>query len=82
MGWTAKEANPIKINGAFFTSCTILHFIVVSAAEAKLGILFFNCKDCMMFWMTLKELGHPHPKTQVNCNNATAVGIANNTVNC
>jgi hypothetical protein len=30
--------------------------------------------------MTIEELGHPQHKTMVNCNNATAVGIANNTV--
>jgi hypothetical protein len=30
--------------------------------------------------MTLEELGHPQPKTQVHCNNATTVGIANNTI--
>jgi len=30
--------------------------------------------------MTLEELGHPQPKTQVHCDNATAVGIAKNTV--
>jgi hypothetical protein len=30
--------------------------------------------------MTLEELGHPQPKTQIHCNNATAVGIANNTI--
>jgi hypothetical protein len=30
--------------------------------------------------MTLEKLGHPQPKTQVHCDNVTAVGIANNTV--
>jgi hypothetical protein len=30
--------------------------------------------------MTLKELGHPQPKTQIHCNNATTVSIANNTI--
>jgi hypothetical protein len=30
--------------------------------------------------MTLEKLGHPQPTTMVHCNNATAVGIANNTV--
>jgi hypothetical protein len=30
--------------------------------------------------MTLEELGHPQPKTQVHCANATAAEIANNTV--
>ncbi len=32
--------------------------------------------------MTLEELGHPQPKTQVHFNNATTVRIANNTVKC
>jgi hypothetical protein len=27
-------------------------------------------------------MGHPQPKTPVHCNNATAVGIANNTIKC
>ncbi len=30
--------------------------------------------------MTLEELGHPQPKTPAHCDNATAVGIVNNTV--
>ena len=34
----------------------------------------------MIFRMTLEELGHPQPQTPVHCDNATAVGIANNTV--
>ena len=33
----------------------------------------------MVFRLTLEELGHPQPKTQVHCDNATAIGIANNT---
>jgi hypothetical protein len=82
MGWTANEGDPIQLNGGFFTLCAILHFAVVSATEAKLGALFFNCKEGMIFWMTLEELGHRQPKTQVHSNNATAVGISNNTLKC
>ncbi len=80
MGWSPKDGNPIKLNGAFFTLCAILWFVVTSAVEAELGALFLNCKEGIIFRMTLKELGHPQPKTPVHCNNATAVGIANNTV--
>ncbi len=80
MRWTAKDGNPIKLNGAFFTLCTILRFVVASAAKAKLGALFLNCKEDMIFWKTLEELSHLQPKTQVHCDNLTAVGIANNTV--
>jgi hypothetical protein len=34
----------------------------------------------MIFCLTLKELGHPQPKTPIHCDNATAIGIVNNTV--
>jgi len=80
MGWSPKDGDPIRLNGAFFTLCAILRFVVASAAEAELGALFLNCKEGMIFCMTLEELGHPQPKTPVHCDNATAVGIANNTV--
>jgi hypothetical protein len=80
MGWSPKNRDSIKLNGAFFTLCAILRFIVASAAEAKLGTLFLNCKEGMIFCLTLEELGHPQPKTPIHCNHATAVGIANSTV--
>jgi hypothetical protein len=79
-GWSPTDGNPIKLNGAFFTLCAILRFVVTSAAKAKLGALFLNCKEGVIFHLTLEELGHPQPKTHVHCNNATAVSIANNTV--
>jgi hypothetical protein len=49
MGWTAKDGNPIKLNGAFFTLCAILRFVVASAAKAELGALLLNCKEGMIF---------------------------------
>jgi hypothetical protein len=80
MGWMPKNGEPIKINGAFYVNATITKFMVVSAAEAKLGALFHNCQDGIIFKKTLADMGHPQPKTPVHCDNATAVGIANNTV--
>jgi hypothetical protein len=65
---------------AFYVNATILKFVVASAAEAELGALFHNCQDGIIFRQTLADMGHPQPKTPVHCNNATAVGIANNTV--
>jgi hypothetical protein len=61
-------------------STTILKFVVASAAEAELGALFHNCQDGIIFRQTLTDMCHPQPKTPVHCDNATAVGIANNTV--
>jgi hypothetical protein len=80
MGWHADPTKPIKLNGAFFTLCAILRFVVASAAEAKLGALFLNCKQATIFQLTLEEMGHPQPPTPVHCDNSTAVSIANNTV--
>ncbi len=54
MGWTAKDGNPIKLNGAFFTLCAILRFVVASTTKAELGALFLNCKEGMIFCMTLE----------------------------
>ncbi len=80
MGWKADPTKPIKLNGAFFTLCAILQFVVASAVEAELGALFLNCKQATIFRLTLEEMGHPQPPTLVHCNNSTAVGIANNSV--
>jgi hypothetical protein len=80
MGWKPDASNLIKLNGAFFTLCSILRFVVASAAEAELGALFLNCKQATIFWLTFKEMGHPQPPIPINCNNLTAVGIANNTI--
>ncbi len=80
MGWKADPTKPIKLNGAFFTLCAILRFVVASAAEAGLGALFLNCKQATIFRLTLKEMGHPQPPTPIPCDNSTAVGIANNKV--
>jgi hypothetical protein len=79
-GWTPKNREPIKINGAFYVNATILKFVVASAAEAELGTLFHNCQDGIIFRQTLVNMGHPQPKTPVHCNDATVVGIANNTI--
>jgi hypothetical protein len=49
MGWSPIDGDPIKLNGAFFTLRAILCFVVASTAEAKLGALFLNCKEGMIF---------------------------------
>jgi hypothetical protein len=80
MGWMPKNGEPIRLNGAFHVSSTTLRFVVASAAEAKLGALYNNCQMGIIFRLMLTEMGHPQPKTPVHCNNATAVGIANNSI--
>ncbi len=78
--WVPKNGEPIKLNGAFHVSANIMRFVVALAAEAKLGALYHNCQTAIVFRNSLNDMGHPQPKTPVHCSNATAVGIANNTV--
>jgi hypothetical protein len=82
MGWKLVDGKPIKLNGAFYMNSVILKFVVASAAEAELGTLFHNCQDGIVFRQTQSNIGHPQPKTPVHCDNATAVGIGNNTIKC
>ena len=80
MGWLPRDDEPIRINGAFHVSTDIICFVVASAAEAELGALFHNCQTGIIFRKILEDMGHPQPKTPVHCDNATAVGIAKDTV--
>jgi hypothetical protein len=80
MGALPIDGKPIKLNGAFHTLCGTLRFVVASAAEAELGALFLNFQVGIIFQTTLEDLGHPQSKIPVHCDNATAVGIANNTI--
>ena len=80
MGWMPTDGAPIQLNSAFHLSTTILLFVVASAAEAELDALYHNCQTGIIFCLTLVDMGHPQPKTPVHCNNANAVGIANNTI--
>jgi hypothetical protein len=80
MGWMPKNSNPIKINGAIHVSANILRFMVASTAEAELGDLYHNCQTGIIFSQMLEAVGHKQTKTPVHCDNATAVGIANNTL--
>ena len=60
--------------------CSILQFVVASATKTKLGALFLNFQEGMVFKLTLEDLGHIQPKIPIHCDNATAVGITNNPI--
>ena len=80
LGSVPKPNEPIVMNGAIYVYTGILKFVVASAAEAELGALFLNCKECTVVRLILQELGHTQPPTPVHCDNSTPVGITNGTV--
>ena len=44
MGDVPEHGKPILLNGNIFMMCSMLKFVVASAAEAELGALFINEK--------------------------------------
>ena len=72
---------PIQLKGNILVVSSILRFVVASAAEAEVGALFHNGKEAKVLRLTLQELDHPQPPTLIHCDNKTATGIANDTVN-
>jgi hypothetical protein len=73
MGSLPEDRKPIKLNGAFHTLCSILRFVVASAAEAELQMLFRNCQEGMIFSLTLEDLGHLQTENPIHCDNTTAI---------
>jgi hypothetical protein len=76
LGALPTAGQPIQLNGPIHTVVSICKFVVASAAEAKLGALFYNCQDGTILRLTLEELGHKQPPMPVHCDNTTAAAIA------
>ena len=80
LGKKVKNNNPIFLNGAVHTVCTILKHVAASAAEAELGALFLNTQELIRLCLALKNMGHPQPPTPIHCDNKCAVGIVNDSI--
>eukprot|EP00980_Cylindrotheca_fusiformis_P029377 scaffold23458_cov114-Cylindrotheca_fusiformis.AAC.1 len=77
---TDPNAKPPPMNGAINVTCKVMKAVLSSAAEAELAGLFVNGKDSVPERITLEELGHPQGPTPIVTDNATAAGIANDSI--
>ena len=57
-----------------------LKFVLTSAAEAELGALFIAAQKMVPLRQTLIEMGWPQPKSPIQTDNTTALGIDNGNV--
>ena len=73
LGSKPQDKNPIHLNGAISTLCTILKFVATLAAEAELGALFFNTKEANTMGLQLQKLGHPQTNIPIHYDNTTAI---------
>ena len=63
------------------TNATIIKAVMSSAAEAKLGVLFLNAKEGILYLrQILTEMGHPQPRTPIQTDNMTAEGVISNKI--
>jgi hypothetical protein len=76
----AATEKPPTFNGPLHIHSTIMPVVLSSATEAETGALFYNTKEAVSLRTTLEEIGHPQPPTPIQCDNACATGICNDTV--
>ncbi len=69
-----NSTNP-KNNGAVLNISHIIKAVMSSATEAKLGALYINSRKAVPIRNLLMEIGHPQPKTPVQTDNTTALGV-------
>ncbi len=80
MGWSAKDGNPIKLNGAFFYLMhhTAICCCICRGSWTQQPIL--KLQRGHDFLPYIGRIRTPAPNFQVHCENTTAIGVANNSV--
>ena len=76
----SKNSEDPPNNGSVLTVTKIIKHVMSSAAEAKLAGLFICAKAMVPLRQTLTKMGWSQPKTPIQCDNSTTVGVANETI--
>jgi hypothetical protein len=75
-----KPPNENILNGSILNVAAVIKKVVSSAAESEVGACFKNAQNGAPIRITLIELGHKQPATQLQTDNSTAFGILNETI--
>jgi hypothetical protein len=76
-----SEDDPFpRFNGAILSIAQIIKFVMASAAESELAALFVTAQEMIPHRQTLIAMGWPQPKTPIQTDNSTAVGVTNKTI--
>jgi hypothetical protein len=78
--FVSKNESFPKHNGPLLSISQIMKFVVSSAAKAKLGALYTTAKEMVPLRQTLIKMGWPQPRTPIQTDNSSAVGITNLTI--
>ena len=67
-------------NGAVTNIAQVIKQVMSSAAEAELGAMYINAREAIPMRQALEEMGHPQPKTPMQVDNSTALGVTNSII--
>ena len=71
---------PHPNNGAVLNIAQIIRAVMTSACEAEIGAMYINGREAVPTRKTLKELGHPQPRTPMQTDNTAAQAVVANNV--
>lgn len=78
--YLGNNNDPTHINGPCHAISTIIPVVVASVAEAEYAALFINGREGAHLRQVLHDIGYPQPTTDILCDNACAVGIADDSI--
>ena len=79
-GFFGNRDCPMQINGAIQAHSTVIDCVVASVGECEYASTFIEGRAGEWLRTIGRALGYPQPPTILHCDNACAVGLANNTV--
>ena len=66
-----------RYNGPILTIAKIIKCVMSSAAEYELAGLYICAKEMVPLRQSLVKMGWPQPRSPIQCDNSTAIGVAN-----
>ena len=76
----SEEEPKSGYNGPILTIVQIIKFVMSSAAEAELAVLFITAKDMLSLHQTFNKMKFPQGHSSTQTNNSTTVGVTSNTI--
>jgi hypothetical protein len=70
----------LRFNGAVLSIAQIINFVMASAAESELAVLFVTAREMISHRQTLIYMGWPQPKSPIQTDNSTTAGVTNTTI--
>ena len=67
-------------NGAIINTSSIIKSVMSSAAKAELAGLYINASQAVVIHVLLHEMGHKQPRTPIQTENSTALGVVTNNI--